>query len=470
MYCQFWITKLRDGNAFMIKGILDARRRFCSVSHGDHDRRHGRPGFLPCLVQHLPILAQQIVRLRDQIRQRFFRLGGAVDIVFYRIVGIDVIELGFEGFCIRHSIVPNNDAGRFDKAGFDTVIQAKIADDPSEKSLFIILLAGRSKRSSRKIIASQNVPRLMNSIQTADPYGSLLFCFLLLFCQLCLVFGIFAPCVMCLIVYDKDIAGICHLTQHLAGVCLVTLGPALINAPPFGNRFLAVPRQGLPVGDHDFALMQLVHKANRDDAKLIIVILFAAGLQHLQAAFDGQAGCYDEDIFREAPILRICDLVADHPRDQHGHDGRLAAASAELCADAPECSSIAGDVNTNFVRGGSLCQPDERFHRVHLAEKELILPRFLIVPVLQQLSRNPGHAGISRFTPCFYAGTDLVHKRQLDELADIIVLVGALASYEIASGAAAWFSNKGLSIQIILPVMCRLPIGGIDYELVNAGH
>ena len=90
--------------------------------------------------------------------------------------------------------------------------------------------------------------------------------------------------------------------------------------------------------------------------------------------------------------------------------------------------------------------------------------------MLQQFAGNTGHTRIPRLTPRFYTGPNLIYKRKLDKLTNIIVLVRSLSCYEIASRATTGFPNKGLPIQIILPVMCRLPVGGINYKLVNAGH
>ena len=131
----------------MIKSVLDTGRRFCSVCYCDHYRRNNSAGLLPCLIQDLPVLSQQVVRLSQQIRQRFFRWSRTVNIVPYRIVCIDVIQLGPKALCIRRSIIPHDNTGRLDQAGLNAVIQAKVTDDPSEQGFLIVSLTGGGKGS-----------------------------------------------------------------------------------------------------------------------------------------------------------------------------------------------------------------------------------------------------------------------------------------------------------------------------------
>ena len=134
---------------------------------------------------------------------------------------------------------------------------------------------------------------------------------------------------------EKDIAiqnigGIGHLPQNLACIRFITLGPALIDAASLCDSFRTIPRQRLPVGDHDFTLMQFVHQSDRNDVELDIVIIIAARLQNLQAALDRQSRRNNEHILCKALVLRISYLIADHPCDQHSHDGRFSAAGTKL--------------------------------------------------------------------------------------------------------------------------------------------
>ena len=208
-----------------------------------------------------------------------------------------MIQLGFEGLHIRHGIVSNNDAWRFHKPGFYAVVQAEIADDPAKQGFLVILLSGRCKRSSGKIVTSQNVPRFVDAVKTTDPNGSLLLRFLLLLGQLGLVLRVFAPCVVRLVVNDQNVAGVGHFAQHLTCICLVAFRASLVHAAALGNGLLTVPGQCLPVGDHDLTLVQLVHETHRDDAELIVIVVVTASLKDLQAALDRQTRSHDKHIF-----------------------------------------------------------------------------------------------------------------------------------------------------------------------------
>ena len=213
------------------------------------------------------------------------------------------------------------------------------------------------------------------------------------------------------IIYHEDIAGIRHLAQDFACISLVALGTTLVNTAALGNGFFTVPGQGLPVGDHHLSLMQFIQQPDRNDIELKIVVVIAACPQHLQAAFYCQAWGNDEYILGETPILRVGYFVADRPGNQHGHNRGLTAAGAELGADTAKQPAVRRNIDTHLIGGRSFCQPDQRFHCVHLTEKELVLSCFRVIPMRQKLSCYTGDSGIASFPPCLHSGADFVHQR-----------------------------------------------------------
>lgn len=56
----------------------------------------------------------------------------------------------------------------------------------------------------------------------------------------------------------------------------------------------------MPVENKQAGLAQAIGEAGRNEAELAVKIVVAGGLQHLQAAFDGEAGSDDEEVAREA--------------------------------------------------------------------------------------------------------------------------------------------------------------------------
>ena len=240
-----------------------------------------------------------------------------------------------------------------------------------------------------------------------------------------------------LVVDNKDILRVCQLAQHLTGIGFIAFDTALVNTAALLHSFLAVPGQRLPVGDQYLALAQLVHQTHWHYAKLGIIVVLTARLQDLQTTFDRQARCNNKHILGKPFILGISGFITDHPRNQHGHDGRLSATGAELGADAPECAAVAGNINADTICLRRFRQPDQRLHSVHLAKEKLILPGILVVPVLQQLFGHTGDTWIPRFPPRLNAGADRIHQRQLHKLPDVVVLVGPLPSHKIACRTAA---------------------------------
>ena len=89
----------------------------------------------------------------------------------------------------------------------------------------------------------------MDAVQPTDPNRGLLLRFFLFLCQLPLVFGIFPPRVVCLIVYYENILRVSHLSQHFTGIGLVAFSSPFVYTSALFDGFLTVPRQRLPVGD-----------------------------------------------------------------------------------------------------------------------------------------------------------------------------------------------------------------------------
>ena len=116
----------------MVESIFDTGGSLRAIGHCNHHRRHNGSGILPRLVQDLPVLAQQIIRLCQQIRQRLFRLSGPVDVVFHGVIRIDMIQLGTKTFRIRYTVIPHHNTGRLYQPRLNAVVQAKIADDPAK--------------------------------------------------------------------------------------------------------------------------------------------------------------------------------------------------------------------------------------------------------------------------------------------------------------------------------------------------
>ena len=191
-----------------------------------------------------------------------------------------MIQLRFEGIRVRHTIITDNHTRGLDQTGFNAVIQAEVTDNPAEQGFFIVLFAGRRKRRGRKVIATQDIPCLIDTVKAADPDSGLLFG-LFFFLGFAFVLRVSAPCVVRLVIDDNNVLCICHLAQHFPHIGFITLGTTLINALTFGNGFVCFPRQCLPVGNHNLALTQFIHQTDRHNAKLCIVVISAARLQDL---------------------------------------------------------------------------------------------------------------------------------------------------------------------------------------------
>ncbi len=62
------------------------------------------------------------------------------------------------------AVIPDDDTGRFHKAGFDRVIQAEVTNDPIEQSFLPAFLAGRGEWSRSEVVADQDASALVDAV------------------------------------------------------------------------------------------------------------------------------------------------------------------------------------------------------------------------------------------------------------------------------------------------------------------
>ncbi|WKT82844.1 hypothetical protein RHK13_08380 [Thermosynechococcus sp. HY591] len=152
-----------------------------------------------------------------------------------------------------------------------------------------------------------------------------------------------------------------------------------------------------------------------------VVIAVRGGVKHFQTLFDRQPRGDDQHVFGETGILRVGHLVQDLPGDDQGHDDGLARTGGHLAALADVLAAIAEDFDTDPLSGGGLGQPDERLHRLQLAEEEAPPVKvFGVGPMFQQPLGDAGDARIARLALGLDARADLVDQRNLDEDARVI--------------------------------------------------
>ena len=153
---------------------------------------------------------------------------------------------------VNPAIVTNDYTRRFYEAGFDGIVQTEITDNPGKQRFLIRPLARWRKRGGREIKAAENFPRLVNAVKTAHPDGR--FGCLILEIPLYLQFRVHTPGVVRLVVDYKDVVGVGHVAERFPNVGFIAFCPSLVNAFLFGQFFLSVPLQGVPVKNMYFAL------------------------------------------------------------------------------------------------------------------------------------------------------------------------------------------------------------------------
>lgn len=89
----------------------------------------------------------------------------------------------------------------------------------------------------------------------------------------------------------------------------------------------------------------------------------------LEALAYRQIGADDKDCVAEPAVLRLAGLVEHAPRDEHGHDDRLAGARGHLQA-VPGIPFLLLQWKPRDLRDRALHEPDRRLDHLQLAEEE----------------------------------------------------------------------------------------------------
>ncbi len=134
----FRVAQFVNQNLFVIKTVPDPCRCFRPVGNGNHRRRNGLSCLLPILLCFQPVFSQQVIGIGNQVGQRFCLLCLAVDIVLNIRVHVNMIKTGFQ-LPGPFAVIPDNNPRCFNQPGFNGVVQAKIADNPSIQRFFFRL-------------------------------------------------------------------------------------------------------------------------------------------------------------------------------------------------------------------------------------------------------------------------------------------------------------------------------------------
>ena len=169
--------------------------------------------------------------------------------------------------------------------------------------------------------------------------------------------------------------------------------------------------KGVVVGDHDLRAPDLRQHLRRHDLARLIIVVRLARLQHAEPILDRDAGRDDQEGAGE--VLRfLAGGVHRLPGDQHGHDGRLAAARRHLHGQAEQFRIGLlvglGDLIQKALRRCTLRrdlgQPDDRLDGFDLAEEGTRAGR------TRDGANAPGAAGRRRSRPsrrdCAGSATD----------------------------------------------------------------
>ena len=157
------------------------------------------------------------------------------------------------------SVITDDDAGSFDEAGFDRVVQAEVADYPLKQGFFAAALACGSEGRRGEIEAGLDASRAMNAVKAADPFGRL---FEFFFCDsLHGRFWVAAPGMVGFVVDDHDVLRSGHIFKNFTDVGFVAERPTFVHTFSFGDAFFGIPIQCVPIHNVDFALAQCVMKS-----------------------------------------------------------------------------------------------------------------------------------------------------------------------------------------------------------------
>ncbi len=259
-----------------------------------------------------------------------------------------------------------------------------------------------------------------------------------------------------LVVDDDDILVGGQFAQHTAGERLVRL-PALLH----DRAFLLLQRhESVPVLDQHFGLVQLLaQRLGRTQVELVVVAALA-GQQDLQTFLHGQPRCHDEHHAAEVLVpLRIGQRVQHLPCDDHRHHRGLARPRRHLVAEAFPRPAVAGDCDALFERVRPFNPPDQCLDGLKLAEVEWVLTRITVVPVLQQLASDDGHAGPARLAPGVDAGADRVDQIQHLRPLGIVARVENLVARGPTRGSDLQLAALGLN-----PMLGGADEGRVDDE------
>ena len=161
-----------------------------------------------------------------------------------------------------------------------------------------------------------------------------------------------------------------------------------------------------------------------------VVAVGVVGLKHAQPVFDRDARSHDQETPRETPAVRVADRVDRLPRDDHGHDGRLAGAGGQLQGQTRKLRvGVVVGVGNTVEKAPSdlpelrrnLGQPDSRLDRLDLAEEGTDVAEVVVPPMLEQASgfrRDAPVVGVRQASPLVDVTANLIH-----HLRDFVLLL-----------------------------------------------
>ena len=232
------VGKAGNANLVVGQGIVHPRGGFRAIGYGDQNGRSGSVFVEPTLTGGFPIEPENGVGDVHEIGKRILGFGFAVEIFFYFGVHVDVGEPRFIVFA-QTGIVTNNDARSFDQTGLDSVVEAEIANDPSEEGFFAATPSGGSEGCGREVKASKDAAGTVNTVQAADPFGGLVD----FFAGEALDGGLGwnAPGVMCFVIKYDDVLRSGHILQDFAGIGFIAESAAFVYRSSLGDLFVGVP-------------------------------------------------------------------------------------------------------------------------------------------------------------------------------------------------------------------------------------
>jgi len=171
----------------------------------------------------------------------------------------------------------------------------------------------------------------------------------------------------------------------------------------------------MKVGDENLGLTELLKVAGRQKVALDVVVVRVIRQKDTEAVTDGDPGGHHQERVRKPPVLTVGQPVEGLPRDEHGHEDRLAAARSHLEGDAiePGVGFLVGLANLVLDPGvpgfsSDLRQIDGGLHCLDLAEEQLVLT-VRVSPVFEQPTCGSGGSWrVIPFTPELHTGTDSV--------------------------------------------------------------